>query len=153
MSDLISQLLDPRSISLSLAERKKPAIIHELVALLAESGRIDDIEPVEAAVLERESLTSTGIGGGIAIPHCLSPLVETTMMAFARHMKGAKFDAVDRKPVRLFFLIVGPADDHNAHLRLLSKLSRHLHDSSLHQGLLSAQTPEEVVALFRSKES
>lgn len=153
MSDRVSELLDARCISLELTEKKKPAIIHELVSLLKEGGRIEAVDPIEQAVLEREALTSTGIGGGIAIPHCLTPDVPETMMAFARHSKGAKFDAADRKPVRLFFLIVGPANGHNAHLRLLSKLSRHLHDATLYKGLLSAATPEEVVALFDERES
>jgi fructose-specific phosphotransferase system IIA component len=153
MSDRISELLDSGCVRLDLSARKKPALIHELVSLLVECGRIHNPESIESAVLERESLTSTGIGDGIAIPHCLTPHVDHTVMAFGRHGKGAKFDAVDRKPVRLFFLIVGPENAHNEHLRLLSKLSRHLHDQTLRTGLLSAKKPEEIVALFAEKES
>ncbi len=152
MTDKISELLDPACISLSLSQRKKPAIIHELVALLAECGKISDAAAVESAIVERESLTTTGIGGGIAIPHCLTPEVSATAMAFGRQSKGVKFDAVDRKPVKLFFLIVGPQNAHNEHLRLLSKLSRHLHDSQLHSSLLSASTAGKIVELFKEKE-
>ena len=153
MIDRISELIDSGCITLDLSARKKPAIIHELISLLVACGRLENPERIESAVLERESLTSTGIGDGIAIPHCLTPEVDHTVMAFGRHGKGAKFDAVDRKPVRLFFLIIGPENAHNEHLRLLSKLSRHLHDQTLRAGLLSARKAEEIVSLFEEKDS
>lgn len=153
MSDSIVDALDPAAIRLQLESKKKPGLIRELVDLLAEAGRIEDAELVAAAVLEREALAGTGIGGGIAIPHCLTSAVTDTVMAFGRRIPGAKFDAVDRKPVELFFLMVGPPDSHSRHLRLLSKLSRYLHDGDFKAGLLTAQTPARVLELFAAKEA
>lgn len=152
MSDLIRSTLDPRCISLDLSGKRKPEIISELVQLLVDAGRITDGEKIRQLVLEREAMMSTGIGDGIAVPHCLAPGIESTMIAFGRHAKGAKFDAVDKKPVRLFFLMVGPDGGHSQHLRLLSKLSRLLHDDGLKSGLLQASTESEVIDLFCDRE-
>jgi fructose-specific phosphotransferase system IIA component len=152
MKDRISEILEPATINLSIKEKKKPAIIRELGEALSNSERVGDAAKIEALILEREKLATTGIGGGIAIPHCLSGEVEETVMAFGRKIPGAKFDAVDRQPVQLFFVVVGPPGAHNEHLRLLSKLSRHLHDSDFRAGLLAAASPTEVIDLFKAKE-
>ncbi|MFP4375423.1 MAG: PTS sugar transporter subunit IIA [Spirochaetales bacterium] len=151
MSKSLAQFLEPATIKLTIEAKKKSAIIHELVETLGNSERVGDIGKIEALILEREALATTGIGGGIAIPHCLSEEVDETVMGFGRRVPGAKFDAVDRQPVQLFFVIVGPVGAHNEHLRLLSKLSRHLHDSDFRAGLLAAPTPEAVIDLFKEQ--
>ena len=156
MSDVlakVSELIHPDCISLDIQSKKKAEIIRELVEILQRAGVIKDADAVTEAVLEREQLTTTGIGGGIAIPHCMSPDAEMTVMAFGRRKAGAKFDSVDRKPVQLFFLMVGPPGSHSEHLRLLSKLARLLHDSELKRGLLDAESDQDVVRLFRERES
>jgi len=151
MSRSLARFLEPATIKLSIEAKKKPAIIHELVEALGASERVGDIGAIETLILEREALATTGIGGGIAIPHCLSEEVDESVMGFGRRVPGAKFDAVDRQPVQLFFVMVGPVGAHNEHLRLLSKLSRHLHDSDFRAGLLAAATPEDVIKLFEQK--
>jgi fructose-specific phosphotransferase system IIA component len=152
MTDSIASALDQASVELELSARKKPDIIRELVEVLAGAGRINDADEVTRQVLEREAMTTTGIGGGIAIPHCLSPAAPQTVLAFGRKKSGAKFDAVDKRPVQLFFLMVGPPGAHNEHLRLLSKLARYLHDPGLKKALLAATTPEEAIELFANRE-
>jgi PTS system fructose-specific IIC component len=152
LSETIGSALDSRCIGLDLSGRKKPEIIKELVQLLVDAGQTEKGREIADLVLQREALMSTGIGDGIAVPHCLAEGVETTMLAFGRHKKGVKFDAVDKKPVRLFFLMVGPPGAHSEHLRLLSKLSRLLRDDSLKEGLLNASTQEEVIDLFTQRE-
>lgn len=152
MADMLSPLLDSRAVSLSIAARRKPDIIRELVALLGVTGAVTDVDRVTAEVIERENVATTGIGSGIAIPHCLSPAVRGTAIAIGRRIPGAKFDAVDKQPVQLFFLMVGLPGSHNEHLRLLSRLARFLHDPDLKAELLSAREPEEAVAAFRRRE-
>ncbi len=152
MAENIVDALDASCIRLELTGRKTPEIIRELVNAVAEAGRINDADLVTAQMLERESLASTGIGGGIAIPHCLSAAAEETVLAVGRNRSGARFDAVDKRPVTLFFLMVGPPGAHYEHLRLLSKLARYLHDPSLKKALLDAQSPQDVVAAFESRE-
>ena len=152
MSDAISAILNHDAISLRLEGRKKPEIIRELVELLAGTGVVTDLESVTAEVIAREELATTGIGSGIAIPHCLSADVTGTAIAFGRKVPGARFDAVDKQPVQIFFLMVGLPDAHNEHLRLLSKLSRYLHDADTKAGLLAAQSPEEILEVFARRE-
>ena len=152
MIEKISDALSPACIKLDIQGRKKPEIIAELVQIFADAGQIGAPGTITEQVQEREAMMSTGIGGGIAVPHCLSPAVDETLLAFGRHKKGAKFDAVDKKPVRLFFIMIGPTGAHSEHLRLLSKLSRLLHDETLKSGLLKATSPEEVITLFTDRE-
>ena len=153
MSDGVASILDPGAISLSIQGKKKPEIIRELVELLGATGVVKDVEAVAAEVLAREELATTGIGSGIAIPHCLSAEVTDTSLAFGRKIPGAKFDAVDKQPVQLFFLMVGLPGAHNEHLRLLSKLSRYLHDADTKAGLLAAASAEDVLEVFSRRES
>lgn len=152
MSDAISALLHPDAIDLALEGRRKPEIIGNLVNLLAGTGVVTDAEAVAAEVVAREELATTGIGDGIAIPHCLSSSVTGTAIAFGRKVPGARFDAVDKQPVQLFFLMVGLPGAHNEHLRLLSKLARYLHDTDTRAGLLAAQSPADIVAVFSRRE-
>jgi fructose-specific phosphotransferase system IIA component len=150
--DSIVDALDESCIELELSSRKKPDIVRELVSMLADAGKVTDADQVTRQVLEREAMTTTGIGGGIAIPHCQSDAAPQTAFAFGRHRAGAKFDAVDKRPVYLFFLMVGPPGSHNEHLRLLSRLARYLHDPGLKKGLLQAKTPQEIVSIFSERE-
>jgi mannitol/fructose-specific phosphotransferase system IIA component (Ntr-type) len=152
MSDSISSILQADAISLRIQGKKKPEIIRELVELLATAGVVRNVETVTAEVIAREELATTGIGGGIAIPHCLSSEVTGTALAFGRRVPGAKFDAVDKQPVQLFFLMVGLPGAHNEHLRYLSKLSRYLHDADTKAGLLAAQSPTEILDVFGRRE-
>ncbi len=152
MIDSIVDVLDESCVKLEITARKKPEIIRELVEVLAAAEKVSDADEVTRRVLEREEMTTTGIGGGIAIPHCLSVAAPETTLAFGRRLSGAKFDAVDKRPVRLFFLMVGPPGAHNEHLRLLSRLARYLHDPRLKQALLDAEDPTTVVSVFAERE-
>lgn len=153
MIDSLSGILDERCIKLEMEARKKPEAIRELVDVVTGGGDIREPERLYQELLEREKLASTGIGNGIAIPHCLTDRVSETRMAFGRKQKGIKFDSVDRQPATLFFLIVGPEGTHTEHLQLLSKLSRYLHDTSVLRGLLEAKSPEDVLQTFRKRDA
>lgn len=148
----MSGLLDPRCVGLELEQKKKPELIAELVELLNRGGRTTDPARLSAEIMEREKLSSTGIGNGIAIPHVLSSTVGGTSLAFGRKLDGARFDAVDNQPVSLFFLLVGPQGSHAEHLRILSKLARYLHDRTFCQALLDAANSDAVIEAFRRKE-
>ncbi|HKJ85706.1 MAG TPA: PTS sugar transporter subunit IIA, partial [Spirochaetia bacterium] len=91
MADTLVDALDASCVALDMKAKRKPELVAELVDLLAQAGKIDDADEVIRKVLEREELTSTGIGGGIAIPHCLSPAASQTHIAFGRKKSGARF--------------------------------------------------------------
>lgn len=148
----LSEILDERSIELDLKSRRKKELIEELVAVLGRSMPVADPRRLADELLERERLTSTGIGHGLAIPHRLVPGFPRAALAFGRKAGGVPFDAIDRQPVSLFFLILGPAGSQAEHLPLLSRLSRLLHDSEFRRALEQARSPAEVLAAFREKE-
>lgn len=150
--NVLAEMLETSTIKLELEARKKNEALQEMVELLHRAGKIQDQAAALAGLVEREKLTSTGIGSGIAIPHLLTAEAQETVMAFGRKKDGLRFDSVDNQPVTLIFLIVGPKHQEYAHLRLLSRLSRLLHDDSFRQALLDAGTPDEVLAIVRGEE-
>ncbi len=148
----LSELLDVGCMQLEMKARQKFEAIEELVQLLLDCGKISDKERFIKELLERENLSSTGIGQGIAIPHRLTAGVDKTHIAFGRKVKGVPFESVDQKPAHIIFLILGPQGQHSEHLRILSSLSRYLHDRAFFEALMRAQSPLEIVQLIKSKE-
>jgi fructose-specific phosphotransferase system IIA component len=148
----LSDLLNPACIELNLKSKKKPDVLKELTAVIARSGSIGDLDKLYEELLKREALASTGIGRGIAIPHCLTSQVKNTIMGFGRKLEGIKFDAVDDEPVTLFFLLVGPERYQYRQLQALSRLARYLHDQKFCDELLSANSVEAVIDAFKRKE-
>jgi mannitol/fructose-specific phosphotransferase system IIA component (Ntr-type) len=94
---------------------------------------------------------STGIGGGVAIPHAQTSGARALAVSFVRVSEDLPFDALDAKPVRLVFMIVGP-EERGGFIRILARISRLLYAGDLQQGLLAAETPEEVVSIIRQEE-
>jgi fructose-specific phosphotransferase system IIA component len=148
----LAELLESGTIKLELEARRKNEALQEMVELLYRAGKIDDPTAALDGLIEREKLTTTGIGSGIAIPHLLTEEPRETVMAFGRKREGLRFDSVDDQPVTLVFLIIGAKHQKYAHLRLLSRLSRLLHDSNFRQALIDASTADEVLQVIRRKE-
>jgi mannitol/fructose-specific phosphotransferase system IIA component (Ntr-type) len=152
MAYVLSEILSPSCIELELEGRRKSDIVRELAVVLSRGCSGIDVDVLTEEILEREKLFSTGLGGGIAIPHCLTEQVNETRIAFGRKLKGVNFDAMDKRPVNLFLLLVGPAGDHSRHIQVLSKIARYLNDESFRRQLLEAKTPSAVIGAFRDKE-
>jgi fructose-specific phosphotransferase system IIA component len=148
----ISEFMDARCVQLELAARNKEEAVEELVRLLADAGKLDGVERYVEEVLERERISSTGIGQGIAIPHRLVAGVGEIIIAVGRNGKGVPFDTVDRKPAHLIFLIIGPQGHNSRHLMVLSKLSRYLNDRGFFEALMKAREAGEVIELVKEKE-
>jgi mannitol/fructose-specific phosphotransferase system IIA component (Ntr-type) len=150
--DNISTIIDPDCIRLSLAARDKKTAITELVGLLADAGNLDGVERYVGEVMGREKISSTGIGGGIAIPHILTAGITKIMMAVGRSAKGVPFESVDGKPAHLVFLIIGPQGRNNDYLKILGKLSRYLNDRGFFEALMKVENPAEVIELIEERE-
>ena len=146
------QILEPGCIELDLKARRKEEALAEMAAILAKTGRITDPEELTRALVAREKLTSTGVGEGIAIPHAMLAGLGETLLALGRKAEGLPFDAIDRKPVQLIFLLAGPPGRELTHLQLLSRLARLLRDAAFREALMSAQEPREVLDLLKSRE-
>ncbi len=146
------QILEPACVALDLKAANKADALEEMVGLLVRAGRIRDGAALLAALQAREKKISTGVGEGIALPHCASLEPGAPALAVARKQEGLDFEALDGNPVRLLFLLVGQNDKPAAQLRLLSRLARLLRNPDFPGALLKAASPEEVRELFRRAE-
>lgn len=120
-------------------------------ALEVAARRIVEMLPVTSedvldALSERESLGSTSVGGGFAIPHCKMNGLSRIKVALARFQKGFDFDAADGGPVSFFFVVLSPPDQPASHLQVLSQIARVLKRSELRERLLNARDGEDVMA-------
>jgi fructose-specific phosphotransferase system IIA component len=147
-----SELLSPECIDLDLKGKKKREIIGEMVNLLAKNENILYGKDIIEELMSREKETSTGIGKGVAIPHKLMRGIRASIICFGRSKHPVNFDAIDGKQVDLFFLLLGPEGSTNTHLRILSKLSRYVHNDTFLAALRQAKTAEEVVSIFSREE-
>jgi fructose PTS system EIIBC or EIIC component len=124
----------------------KQTVIGRLVSRLADAGRTHDTDGLIGAAMAREEQSATGLPGGIAIPHCRSPYVDTATIGFARLNPAVDFGAPDG-PADLAFLIAAPEAGGQEHMKLLSSLARALVRKDFVESLRNASTPEEVVGL------
>lgn len=148
----ISELLTADGMILSLHATKKEAAIDEMVHRLYQIGRINNEEKFKQGILNRESQTSTGLGDGIAIPHAKNEAVIQPTVLFARSQSGVDYASLDGQPVFLFFMIAAPEEANNTHLQALAALSSLLIDPAFIAKLKTAETPNEVLALFDEAE-
>lgn len=149
----IRELLAAASIELGGVATSKEDAIDKMVALMAKSGKIHDVEKYRAGVYAREQEGTTGIGEGIAIPHCKSDAVTEPGLAAMVIPGGVDFDALDGEKVDLIFLIAAPDSEDNVHLDVLSKLSMLLMNEEFTKGLKSAGTVEEFLDVIDKAEA
>jgi len=154
-SVVLSELLSPAAINLDLKSTDRDAVLSELVNQVPPlAGQPEARQTLLRALHEREQLHSTGIGDGIALPHSRNALVgvvDQPIIVFGRHATGIPYDAFDKVPARMFFLLVAPTV--TQHLAVLARLTRLLRDPKLRQNLLRADRPEKVIALIREVEA
>lgn len=120
-----------------LTAADRDGALAELAGCIARNHRVDR-DALFSAVLERERLGSTGIGDGIAIPHCKLRGAETFFLGFGRSEAGIDFHALDGRPVHLMFLLLAPEDTVGAHLKMLARISRILKSPATRRSLLEA---------------
>lgn len=149
----ITDLLDKKSIDLKGNVKDKKSTLNKMVDLMVKSGKINDIEKYRKGVFAREEEGTTGIGEGIAIPHCKSDAVNSPGLAAMVVPDGVEFEALDGAPVNLIFLIAAPDTEDNIHLDVLSKLSVLLMDEKFTGGLKSAKSADEFIRIIDKAES
>ncbi len=144
----ISDYLDQRLVVFLEDETQNDAIVH-MVDQLDKQGYLPNKEVFLKAIFEREALVSTGIGMGVAVPHAKLPEFEDFFIAIGIQKKqGIEWNAIDRAPVRLIFMIGGPDSKQSEYLQILSLLTQAIKDASLRKKLLSATSTEEIYDLF-----
>lgn len=148
----ITEFLDKKGIKIGLEAVEKEDALKELVDILASVKEIGDKKNIVKALIERESLGSTGIGQGIAIPHGKTERVQEIVAILGISKKGVNFEALDGEPVYIFFLLVAPKDTAGPHLKALAQISRLLRDSYFCELLKKCKTAEDVYELIRREE-
>jgi len=146
----LASLLAKERINLSLKPGKKNKVIEDLVYSIKKGA---DAELIVSTLLKREELGSTGIGKGIAIPHCRSLAVDKLEIAVGRTTKPISFNAIDKKPVSLIFLIIAPPQDPgNQYLITLGKIVQIAKELTKKHIIQKPQTPEEFITLIDQTE-
>ncbi|MDQ5986791.1 MAG: PTS sugar transporter subunit IIA [Syntrophus sp. SKADARSKE-3] len=148
----ITEMLKQQFIINELTSSTKRDTLRELSQIILHDHPEHDSEKVVKVLLEREKLGSTGIGDGIAIPHGKLSILDDLAVAFGRSPEGIDFNAMDGKPVHLFFLLLAPENSAGIHLRALAKISRMLKDADFRSKLLHAQSPEETYGIISDKD-
>lgn len=143
----IMDFLSKKAIITDIKANKKEDVIKELVDVLTEAGDIDKRHRNKLidALMGRESLGSTAIGQGIAIPHAKCECVEKLTAAFGLSQKGVDFDSLDGEPAYIFFLLVAPQDSAGPHLKALARISRLLKDKYFRDKLRSCADDKSIV--------
>jgi fructose-specific phosphotransferase system IIA component len=150
---LLTDLLTPDRIKIPLVASDKDELLRELVELVGKAENGIDGEEVLEAVREREKVLSTGIGNGVAIPHGKTSAVGQLTLAAGVARHGVDFEALDGKPVQLFFLLVGPESAAGDHVKALSRIARLLQRDSFRARLASASHPDEFYAIVSEAET
>ena len=149
----LTDLLDSERVRVPLESGRKDELLRELVDLVMGPGQEEHRDEVLRAVLERETVLSTGIGGGVAIPHAKTNAVSTLRIAAGRTAQGVEFDALDGEPVSLCFLLVGPESDAGAHVKALSRIARVVRREAVRERLNRAVDAEEFLRVLDQAEA
>ena len=143
-------LISPQAIIGDLESSTPNEALAEMVDALIAAGSIsEDIrQGVLTALIEREGITSTGVGNGIAVPHAKHPAIKKMTGLFARSREGVDFAAIDDKPVHLFVLLLSNQDLIQQHLQSLAYVAKHLNEDIFRSFLLNARDEKEILELL-----
>lgn len=146
----LRELFTADSVKLALESESKDQVLEELVSLLGLDEKSESI--LIKTLRRRETLGSTGVGKGIAIPHCRSLLVNNLRLAYGRKLSGMDFDSIDGEPVQHFFLIVAPPIEvSNQYLPVLGKIAQFAKDPDIPERLSNLASPEEFLQLLEER--
>lgn len=127
-------------------------IIEEMIDLAVKNKDIsaDDSDTIKSALIEREKSMSTGIGNGVAIPHCSSSKVNSIITVMALTSKGLNFDAIDNEPVKIVILLIVPKDKLTQHIKTLANIAKMMSDSELREKILEQKTSDSIIKTLKT---
>jgi fructose-specific phosphotransferase system IIA component len=146
----LSKFCEENLISFELKAKDKEEALKELVDLASRSSLVKDKAELLKAVVEREKLVTTGVGYGVAFPHAKTKAIKGIVIAFGRSKAGIDFEAMDKKPVYLFFLIAAPEDVIGAHLNVMARLSYIMKSEKNRDALMKIKSPKELLEVLDS---
>lgn len=147
----ISDILSKDSIIADLKSTTKADVIQELAQAISPSTQADP-DSISAVLMERESLGSTGIGGGIAIPHGKLNTVENVTVGFGLSKAGVDYNSLDNLPVHIFFLLLTPENSTGGHLKVLAQISKLLKMDRFKERLREARDTQEIYEIIMEQD-
>ncbi|MDP8233587.1 MAG: PTS sugar transporter subunit IIA [Candidatus Saelkia tenebricola] len=150
----ISDILKLNTLKLNLAAKDKEEVMDEMLDILIKAKKLNSKykKKVKKALMDRESLGSTGIGQNIGIPHAKDDSIKKIVSCCAISQEGVDFDALDGEPVYVFFMILAPRNATGEHLKALAKISRLIRDKFFRASLMRCKTPKELLAILKREE-
>ncbi len=148
----LSKFCDENLIAFNLKATTKDAVIEELVELASNSPLVKDSNELLRDIIHRENMVTTGIGYGVAFPHAKTKATRGIVIAFGRSEDGIDFEAMDKKPVYVFFLIAAPEDAIGAHLNVMARLSYIMKSEENREKLTKVSSPGELLSILDSVE-
>lgn len=148
----ITELLAAAAIAPDLKGGSKDEILGEMVDVLTRAHPEIVREEALQVLQERESLGSTGIGEGVAIPHGKLRGIDRLLIAFGRHCGGVDFDSMDGRPAYLFFLLIAPESEVTAHLKALARISKILRKEEVRRRLMDAGSAAQLIEIISQEE-
>ena len=144
----LDEYMDTRTIFFTDSQNRAD-ILDRMMEMSYSAGKVNDLEAFTRAIHERESIMSTGIGLGVAVPHAKIPSIDEFFIAVGILRNPVDWQAIDDRPVSIVFLIGGPDNRQKDYLRILSKLVLFTKNENRRKALIEAETAEEVVSHFR----
>ena len=148
----ITDFLSVQTVIPALTQREKNAVLEELAGWLAANHTHLDPKRVLSVLMERERISTTAIGEGVAIPHGKLPGLERIFGVFARSSEGVDFNSLDGAPTHLFFVLIAPEGAAADHLKALARISRLLKDESFRRRLMAAKSNQELFTLIAEED-
>lgn len=149
----LTQYIKPECFVPLLDEKTREDALRRMVRVLADKGIIRNEDDIFARLMERESIQSTAVGNGIAIPHCFSDQVADLVITVARAPQGIGFDSFDGAPTRVIFLLLGNREGHGLHLKALARIARLIKSTGFIEKVIAAETVEGMVRAFEEEET
>lgn len=148
----IYSLINQSTILANLQVQNKEELLHKMVDVLEKKVSETQLKEIRDAVFEREKIMSTGVGKSLAIPHGKVPSIEENYASFAVLEDPIDYDSIDDKPVKMAFLLVGPAGENRLHIKLLSRISRLMNSTTFRETLSECKNAEEIYKAFHDEE-
>ena len=147
----LSKMVDGRRVDFGFVASTKDEGIRGVAGKMSAAGKVTALEEYIQGIYQREEEFTTGIGNGIAIPHCKSDCVKEAAFTLVKLKNSVEWQSLDDAPVNYVIMLAAPNSKENVHLKMLSSLAANLMDDDFRDSLVSATSIEEIVTLFESK--
>lgn len=148
----LGDYLETRFVNTDIRPGPVRDVLGQMVEVFREEGAVEAADALLDSLLERESLQSTGIGRGVAVPHAICDDLEQPRVALGLCREGVDFHALDAEPVHLFFMLLSPSEETRTHIKLLARIARMVRHPELLDTLRECERPEEMVSEIQAYE-